>query len=79
MADDLQLGLQVGVVGADGQLVVSLCTVCAGSGTGGAAGGAGGGSAAAAAGGQSRGCGQHTGGLQEVTTIDLTHRNVLLL
>ena len=79
VADDLQLGLQVGVVGADGQLVVSLCTVCAGSGTGGAAGGAGGGSAAAAAGGQSRGCGQHTGGLQEVTTIDLTHRNVLLL
>ena len=79
MADDLQVSLQVGVVGANGQLIVSLCTVSAGSGTGGAAGGAGGRSAAAAAGGKSRGCGQHTSDLQEIAAIDLTHRDILLL
>ena len=80
VADDLQVSLQVGVVGAHGQLVVSLCTVCAGCGTGGtAAGRASGRSAAAAAGGKSRGCGQNTSSLQETTTIDLTHRGILLL
>ena len=79
VADDLQVSLQVGVVGAHGQLIVSLCTVCAGSGTSGAAGGAGGRSAAAAAGGKSRGCGQHTSDLQEIAAIDLTHRDILLL
>ena len=83
VADDLQVSLQVGVVGANGQLIVSLGTIRTGSGTGGrtsgGAGGTSGGAGPAAAGSQSRCCCQNAGSLQETTTIDLTHRGILLL